>query len=317
MESNTFSTSAFIATDAQTAYAYLGDLRNLDEWTLGSRMREQVDADTWIGTASGYQRTLYYHVRRLENARFLGIEWQCGYEYQTYFKSYPAFVFPLDYIMPGTTETGVYLHWVSVIDPVQRTQMIMDGISTVHNAEIRALKAAIERRAGHSRAVRGRLRIDTDSIYVDAPIETAAAYIADVRNLPLWSHLLQPAGTPGAEAGSFLDEYRQRVEVTARASQAGDNWIIEQDFTYPAHALVQRAPLLLIPCAHAFGDPTVRGFILHRITFWDTAAPPAQGRLSIDDYGAEHMNIKRLLEFAAGNLDSFARGRSYLPPARR
>lgn len=317
MESNTFSTSAFIATDERTAYNYLGDLKNLDEWTLGSRMREQVDADTWIGTASGYQRTLYYHVRRLENARFLGIEWQCGYDYQKYFKSYPAFVFPLSYIEPGATDQGVYLHWVSVIDPVQRTQMIMDGISTVHNSEIRALKAAIERKAGLTRAAVGRFRVDTDSIYVDAPIEAAAAYLGDVRNIPAWSHLLQPEGELTQSSGTFRDEYRQRVEVTAKASQAGDDWIVEQDFAYPDHAMVQRAPLLLIPCAHAFGTPTARGFILHRITFWNTEAPQTQGKLSIDDYGAEHMNIKRLLEFAAGNLETFGKGRSYLPPTNR
>ena len=84
-------------------------------------MKEQVDSDTWIGTASGYQHPLYYHVRRLENPRFCGIEWQCGYEYKKYFKSYPVLLFPPDYIEPGSTESGVYFHWVSVIDPVQRT----------------------------------------------------------------------------------------------------------------------------------------------------------------------------------------------------
>jgi hypothetical protein len=69
MESNTFSTSVFIAAPPKTVYDYLGRLKNLDEWTLGSRMKEEVDDSTWIGTASGYQRTLYYHVRRLENNR--------------------------------------------------------------------------------------------------------------------------------------------------------------------------------------------------------------------------------------------------------
>ena len=83
MESNTFSTSTFIAVPPEDAYQYLCRLKNLDEWTLGSRMKEQVDADTWIGTASGYQRTLYYHVRRLENPRFRGIDWPCGSEYRT------------------------------------------------------------------------------------------------------------------------------------------------------------------------------------------------------------------------------------------
>ena len=35
MESNTFSTSVFIAAPAKTVYDYLGRLKNLDEWTLG------------------------------------------------------------------------------------------------------------------------------------------------------------------------------------------------------------------------------------------------------------------------------------------
>ncbi len=151
MESNTFSTSVFIAAPAKTVHDYLGRLKNLDEWTLGSRMKEEVDADTWIGTASGYQRTLYYHVRRLENNRFYAIEWQCGYEYRNYFKSYPVLLFPPDYIEPGSAESGVYLHWISVIDPVQRTPMIMQGIQTVHNSEARSLKAALEREDGPDR----------------------------------------------------------------------------------------------------------------------------------------------------------------------
>ena len=101
MEANTFATSAFISTPLQTAFEYLCLLPNLDEWTLGSRMQEQVDSDTWIGTASGYQHRLYYHVRRLQNSRFCGMEWQCGYEYKKYFKSYPVLLFPPEYIEPA------------------------------------------------------------------------------------------------------------------------------------------------------------------------------------------------------------------------
>ena len=121
---------AFISTPLQTAFEYLCSLPNLDEWTLGSRMQQQVDSDTWIGTASGYQHPLYYHVRRLQNPRFCGVEWQCGYEHKKYFKSYPVLLFPPDYIEPRSAESGVYFHWVSVIDPVQRTPMIMQGIQT-------------------------------------------------------------------------------------------------------------------------------------------------------------------------------------------
>lgn len=76
---------------------------------------------------------------------------------------------------------------------------------------------------------------------------------------------------------------------------------------------MQRSPTLLIPLAHAFGNPAIPGVMLHRITFWNDAAPVRHGKLGIEDFGAENMNVKRLLEAQAGNLESFARGQSYLP----
>jgi hypothetical protein len=313
MESNTFSTSTFIAAPLEDAYQYLCRLKNLDEWTLGSRMKEQVDEDTWIGTASGYQRTLYYHIRRLENPRFRGIEWQCGYEYRKYFKSYPVLLFPPDYVEPGNTETGVYFHWVSVIDPVQRTPMIMQGIQTVHNSEARSLKAALEREAGLTEAAIGRHRIETDTIYVNAPIEMAAEFLGDLRTMEHWSHLLKPAGTIEPEHGTYLDEYRQTVEVTLRTTRFQEYYLVEQDYFHPQHNTVQRSPTFLIPLSYAFGDPNAPGFLLHRITFWKNGAASRHGKLSIDDFGAENMNIKRMLEAKAGNLATFALGQSYIP----
>jgi hypothetical protein len=313
MESNTFSTSAFIAAPLEDAYQYLCLLKNLDEWTLGSRMKEQVDEDTWIGTASGYQRTLYYHVRRLENPRFRGIEWQCGYEYRKYFKSYPVLLFPPDYVEPGNTETGVYFHWVSVIDPVQRTPMIMQGIQTVHNSEARSLKAALERKAGLTEAAIGRHCIETDTIYVNAPIEMAAEFLGDLRTMEHWSHLLKPVGTIEPERGTYLDEYRQTVEVTLRTTQFQEYYLIEQDYFHPQHNTMQRSPTFLIPLSYAFGDPKAPGFLLHRITFWKNGEAPRHGKLGIEDFGAENMNIKRMLEAKAGNLATFALGQSYIP----
>lgn len=315
MESNTFATSAFLAVPPETAYAYLCRLENLDEWTLGSRMVEKVDESTWIGTASGYQRTLYYHLRRLENPRFFGVEWQCGYEYRKYFKSYPVLLFPSDYIEPGGTGSGTYLHWVSVIDPVQRTAMIMQGIKTVHDSEVRALKAALEREAGLIEAARGTYRVEADTIYIDAPFDMAVSFVGDLRTMLLWSHLLKPVGAIQPERGTFLDEYRQMVEVTLRTNRLEDYCLIEQDYFHPRFNLMQRSPTLLIPLAHAFGDPTVPGLLLHRITFWNNAAPARHGKLGIEDFGAENMNIKRLLEAKAGNLATFAKGKSYVPAA--
>ena len=315
MEKNMFSTLTYIDVFFAATHAYLGIVKNLDEWTLGSRMVEQVDEDTWIGTASGYQRRLCYHVRRLDGSPFRAIEWQCGYEPGQYFKAYPVLLFPPEYIDPDSVERGVYVHWVSVIDPVRRTPMIMEGISAVHSSECRALKAALERRAGLTEAAPSRYRLAADTIYIDAPIDVAARYIGDARTVERWSHLLRPDGEVLSDGGRFRDEYGQAVEVTFRSHQLGEYRLVEQNFYYPEHDFLQRCPVLLIPCAHAFGDPEARGVIHHRITFWDKNAPPRHGKLQLEDFSAESLNVKRQLEAEAGHPDTFALGMSYTPRA--
>src|SRR5688500_7391325 len=114
MEDNTFATTIYAQTPATRAFEYLRRLQNLDEWTLGSRMVTRIDDDTFMGTASGYQTMLCYHVRTLDHpcpepsrrARFAAIEWQCGYRYREYFKQYPVFVFPSQYADPHSDEDG-------------------------------------------------------------------------------------------------------------------------------------------------------------------------------------------------------------------
>ena len=145
MEANTFATTIFARTPPARAFDDLRRLQNLDAWTLGSRMLTRIDDDTWMGTASGYQTALCYHVRTLEHPRLGAIEWQCGYRWRDYFKQYPVFVFPADYADPRGGEDGSYVHWISVVDPARRTDMIMQGIAAVHHYESRQLKAALER----------------------------------------------------------------------------------------------------------------------------------------------------------------------------
>lgn len=313
MERNTFATSAYIATSPEQTFDYLCRLENLDEWTLFSRMIEQVDENTWIGTASGYQRNLYYHVRKIEHPLFYGIEWHCGFEYNKYFQVYPVLLFPPSYIEPGSTEAGVYFHWLSFVDPRRRTPMIMEGIHTVHTSECRSLKAILERNAGYTESATGRYRIDTDSIYIDAPLELAAEYVGNLHNLNEWCHLLRPNGEVTPLSGEFLDEYNQTVKVTLRTHDLGKYYLIEQDHFYPEYQLTQRCPVLLVPCSYAFGDPNASGLIQHRITFWPDS-PSRHGKLQIEDYGAESMNIKRVLEAQAGNMETFAKGMSYVAP---
>lgn len=315
MEKNTFATSAYIATKPETAFDYLCSLQNLDEWTLFSRMKEQIDENTWRGTASGYQRDLFYHVRKIENEFFQGIEWHCGFEYNKYFQVYPVLLFPPSYIEPGSDEEGVYFHWLSFVDPARQNQMIMQGIHTVHTSECRSLKGVLERKAGCTQAAEGNYKIDTDTIYIDAPLDIAVEYLRDIRNLDEWAHLLRPNGEIGLQSGEFIDEYDQKVKVTFRTHDLGSYYLIEQDYFYPDYDFIQRCPVFIIPCSYAFGNESARGCIQHRITFWKQANPPRHGKLQIEDFGAESMNIKRFLEAKAGNFETFARGMSYIVPS--
>ena len=193
--------------------------------------------------------------------------------------------------------------------------MIMEGIHTVHTSECRSLKGILERNAGCTEAAAGSYKIDTDTIYIDAPIEVAIEYLKDLRNLNEWAHLLRPRGEVEPQSGEFIDEYNQTVKVTFRTHDLNNYYLIEQDYFYPDYGFIQRCPVILIPCSYAFGNSSARGCIQHRITFWKQGAPPRHGKLQIEDFGAESMNIKRFLEAKAGNLETFARGMSYLLPA--
>jgi hypothetical protein len=316
VEKNTFSVSTYIAAPMDSVYGYLADLQNLNEWTLFSRMTEKVDEDTWLGTASGYQKKLYYHIRRRDNGRFKGVEWHCGFEHGDYFQVYPTFLFPPGYLEPGSDEAGAYFHWVSFVDPARRTAMIEQGLSVAHTAECRSLKAVLERKAGHTRAARGRYTVRSSTIYVDAPWEAGAAYIADPQQMSEWAYLLKLQRSIGPGEAEFHDEYGNPVTIATRTHKEASYAVIEQDTRYEALDLVQRAPAIVMPCSYALGNPQARGFMLQRLSFWKNDAPPEHGRLQMEDYAAELINIKRILEGRAGNKDTFSLGPSYVAPAQ-
>lgn len=322
MEKNTFATSAYIAAPYQRIVDYLADLRNLNEWTLFSRMRRQVDESTWIGTASGYQRSLYYYVKRVDYGPFHGIEWHCGYELGVYHQVYPVLLFPSGYVDPDgpehgpEPEPGAYLHWVSFVDPARSTPMIAEGMPTAHTAECRALKAVLERGAGRRSPARGRHVVRAETIYVDAPASAGAEYLADIRSMAEYAFLLRPEGDLAADKGSFLDEYGRRVTIGSALWALAGASLVEHEAAYPDDGLVRRWVTLLMPCSRAFGQPEARGFIKHRVAFWP--GDPAErdgpyGWTGIEEMRAESVNVKRLLEARAGNTETFARGFSYLP----
>src|SRR5436309_10765039 len=309
MEDNTFTTTVYAQTPASRAFEYLRRLQNLDEWTLGSGMLTRIDDDTFMGTASGYQSALCYHVRTLEHPRFGAIEWQCGYRYREYFKQYPVFVFPSRYADPRGEEDGSYVHWISVIDPARRTEMIMQGIAAVHHYEARGLKAALERGEGIAQPAAGRMSVLSDTLWVDAPIAMARELLTEGEALARWAPLFRAVD---AAKGAFVDEYARRVEVELATCDLGDYVLVEQDYRYPDLGEVQRCPIVLVPSARAFG-PEAPGFLLHRIAFVRGDGSQRHGRTTAAELTAESMAIKRTLEARAGNRASFARGTSYRP----
>ena len=59
---------------------------------------------------------------------------------------------------------------------------------------------------------------------------------------------------------------RGASQVEFAACELGDYVLVEQDYVYPDLGEVQRCPIVLVPCARAFG-PGAPGFLLHRIAF--------------------------------------------------
>ncbi len=306
MEANTFATTIFARTPPARAFDYLRRLQNLDEWTLGSRMLTRIDDDTWMGTASGYQTALCYHVRTLEHPRLGAIEWQCGYRWRDYFKQYPVFVFPSDYADPRGGEGGSYVHWISVVDPARRTDMIMQGIAAVHHYESRQLKAALERGEGLREPAAAGREVVSDTMWVDGPIDFARELLADPEALPRWAPRFRPGG------GAFLDEYERPMRLAVSSASLGDYVLVEHDHAWPDSGEQQRCPIVLSPSERAFGAGAP-GFLLHRLAFVRADGSQRFGRTTADELCAENMAIKRAVEARAGRPHSFARGMSYRP----
>jgi hypothetical protein len=312
MDRNTFATSAYIAAPLEQVFSYLCDLEKLNEWTLNSRMRRKVAANTWLGTASGYQRELYYHLRVNDMGPVRSIEWHCGFEVDAYFQVYPVFLFPPSYLADANDEPGVYFHWLSFVDPRRRTPMIEQGIGIAHRAECRSLKAILERKAGLREYVEGAHEVLGDTIYIAAPFEMAAAYLADARRLGQWSHLLKLEKAESPHRCLFRDEYGRPLAVSLRATRRDYCCLVEQSDEYDAPRL-RRSVTFLIRAAYALGDPAAKGCFFHRITFWPKAPNRPWGKVERADYQAEMINAKRQLEMEAGDRDAFDRGLSYVP----
>ncbi|HLL20833.1 MAG TPA: hypothetical protein VK427_01820, partial [Kofleriaceae bacterium] len=249
------------------------------------------------GSASGYQGGLYYHARRRELGDIEIVEWHCGAEYGVYHHVYPMFAFAPRYW--GADEAGTYYHWVSFVDPERVPPMIPEGMPPVHSAEARSLKGVLESARGLRHAASGALALTSHTIYIEAPMDGAVAYFADPANVTEWGFMLR------REGAQLVDEYERPVDVRVTLRDLGPYKLIEHDSHY-ADAIV-RAPIVLIPCAYAFGRSDAPGLIMHRITAW----PRPTGKAAPDDYMAEAINAKRIVERQAGNLEAFGRGCSY------
>ena len=307
MEKNTYTTSMYIGAPLADVRQYLMNGMNLNEYTLFSRMHTQIDDTTWLGTASGYQAGLYYHVRFRDLGSIQIVEWHCGTELGRYYHVYPMMLFQPKYF--GSTETGTYYHWISFVDPARATAMITQGLPTVHRSEARSLKAQLERRQGHRAAARGALDLAPHTIYVDAPIADASAYLSDPENLANWGYMLRRDGD------GYRDEYEHACEIRLTRHDLGEYQVIEHDTVYPETGQTIRTPFVLIPASYAFAQPNATGFVLHRVSAWPTTGRTI-GKQHPDDYDTEAINAKRIIEGRANNLDAYARGCSYLAPTR-
>ena len=305
MEQNTYATSIYINAPVTAATQYLTDGKSLDEYTLFSRMQKQVDEHTWLGTASGYQNGLYYHVKEREVGAIKIVEWHCGPELGKYFHVYPMMLFSPSYFAGDSKETGTYYHWISFVDPARRTPMIQQGLPTVHRSEARSLKAQLERRQGHERPISGALELRSHTIFVDAPLDTVASYLSDTAKVAEWGYMLR------ADGEFCRDAYDHPVEVTVTRHDLGAYQVIEHDTRYVKAGVVVRTPMVVIPASYAFAAPNATGVILHRISAWPKIGERDYGKSSPDDYDTEAINAKRIIERIAGNLTSYDRGVSY------
>jgi hypothetical protein len=305
MERNTYATSIYIDAPSSAVTPYAANGMNLDEWTLFSRMREQIDATTWRGTASGYQRGLIYHARHRDLGKIQIVEWHCGFEPGVYHHVYPMVLFTAEYF-GSPRETGTYFHWISFVDPDRRTPAIAEGLPTVHRAEARSLKAQLEKRAGHRRAVLPALELQSHTVYIDAPPALVTGYLGDPANATEWGYMLRTDGT------RIYDEYDHPLELALTCHELGGYQLIEHETRYLETGTVIRTPILVVPASYAFAQPAAPGVILHRITAWAVEGQRREGKLAVDDYNAETLASKRILEGKAGNFESYARGNSYL-----
>lgn len=304
LEKNTYTTSLYIDAPLAAVRAYLTDGMSLNEYTLFSRMHQKVDDTTWLGTASGYQSGLYYHVKYRDIGGIQIVEWHCGTELGKYYHVYPMLLISPQYF--GSSETGTYYHWISFVDPQRATAMITQGLPTVHRSEARSLKAQLERRQGKTAAVAGAKQLADHTIYVDAPVESAVDFLADAANATVWGYMLRQDGP------KLRDAYEQECTIKLTKHDLGTYTLIEHDTLYTNGQTV-RTPMLVIPASYAFAQPGATGFILHRISAWPTVGEALIGKTAPDDYNTEAINTKRIIEANAGNLDAYGRGCSYIP----
>ncbi len=313
MENNTYTVSSYIEANKNVIYDYLCDLKNLDEWTLFSRMKTQVDDKTWIGTASAYQKDLYYHIEKNLCLPFLNMEWHCGFEHGKYFQVYPTYLFEPKYIDQNSHESGSYFHWLSFANPEKRTPMYSSVVNSIHASECRALKNILERKSGLDKPAKGKYAIKTSSIYINAPLHLGVQYLSYYPNMLDWCHFVKPRTKNSEMYGEFYDEYERKIDVSMRVSQGANEIVIEHDTTYLDFGnTIKRAPILLYPCSYVFADKQARGFILQRMSFWDQTNDITIGKMQIEDYHAENISAKRMIELKMNNLTSFELGTSFI-----
>jgi hypothetical protein len=304
----------YIETGAQTALAYLTDLANLEHWTLGTRVHEQVDLHTWVGSVTSSRDPVYFHLQQMAGFAVPTFEWQVGRAYGRYAAVHRLFVIPASFAHPDSKAGGVYVHWLSFSNPKSRTILAAQGYDRiVHETESRNLKAVLECAQGLRAPARASHSLCASSLYVNAPPKALGDYVGNLGHVPQWARMWRPLETISAREALFADAYQRPFLATSTVSADASMALVDLHFVPESARPSSRILNAILPCAHVFGDASAPGCVLHRIAF--AADGDVGGPHDARDLFAESLNIKRHVELLAGRPDSFAQGFSYQFPA--
>ncbi|CAH0354882.1 SRPBCC family protein [Aquabacterium sp. CECT 9606] len=320
MEKHTVPVSVHVGVEVARAFSFLSDLNHLSMWTLGTRVHEQIAANTWIGEVTASGQRIYMRVATLAHPEVPMLEWQCG-------KSMDHLSVVHRLCLLPASDGGVHVHWISFKRPDVETTLGQQGFDAIaHRAELLRLKAVLERDNGRTAPVVTPEHLLACSVFVDAPAALIAAYLADLGNAAHWAAQWEQVTRPekrrladesgSLKEGCFRDAYSRAFKASSSVNDHADLGqvvLMRTTGSVPGAACPWSPPLLqvfaVLPCAHVLGVPSAQGCVLHRIA--PTRLTGAAHGDGIAAMRGESLGIKRRVEMLSGRSERFADGLSY------